>query len=79
MLHQNTENTYPISAHTDATCTISVGGRLGPVWADQGDDQGRFYGRGKTDENKKSIMGVVFGAPKHQTVKFDFSSRRYVL
>ena len=57
------ENTALFSLHTDPSCTIRLGVRLGKVWASP-DDLGRVYGCGKTDQHTKSIEGVTFGAPE---------------
>jgi hypothetical protein len=62
LAHQNTENDHPISAHADAPCTMRVKGRLGQVWVCL-DVPGRFYSRGKKEQNTKLLEGATFDSP----------------
>ena len=62
LVHQNTENKQPISAHADVSRKICVGGQLDQVRACL-NDPGRCYCRGTTNQNTKSFKGVILDVP----------------
>jgi hypothetical protein len=66
LVHQNSENNPPISAHMNEPCTMRVEGQLGQVSACL-DDPGRFYGRGKMDQDTKLLVEGIFDEPSSHT------------